>query len=151
MSAREKTLQSLLVPAVEGLGFELWGLELLTGGKHSVLRVYIESEAGVRIDDCARVSQQLGALLAVEDPVVGDYVLEVSSPGLARRLFRLDQYPAYVGEEMEIRLRTPFEGRRRFKGVLRGVEGEDLVLLVDEHEYLLPFGGVDRAQLTLRL
>ena len=151
MSAREKTLQSLLVPAVEGLGFELWGLELLTGGKHSVLRVYIESEVGVRIDDCARVSQQLGALLAVEEPVAGDYVLEVSSPGLARRLFRLDQYPAYVGEEMEIRLRTPFEGRRRFKGVLRGVEGEDLVLLVDEHEYLLPFGGVDRAQLTLRL
>ena len=151
MSAREKTLQSLLVPAVEGLGFELWGLELLTGGRHSVLRVYIESETGVRIDDCARVSQQLGALLAVEEPVGGDYVLEVSSPGLARRLFRLDQYPAYVGEEMEIRLRTPFEGRRRFKGVLRGVEGEDLVLLVDEHEYLLPFGGVDRAQLTLRL
>lgn len=151
MSAREKTLQSLLVPAVEGLGFELWGLELLTGGRHSVLRVYIESETGVRIDDCARVSQQLGALLAVEEPVGGDYVLEVSSPGLARRLFRLDQYPAYVGAEMEIRLRTPFEGRRRFKGVLRGVEGEDLVLLVDEHEYLLPFGGVDRAQLTLRL
>lgn len=151
MSAHEKTLESLLAPAVEVLGFELWGLELLTRGKHSVLRLYIESEAGVWVDDCARVSQQVGALLAVEEPIGDDYVLEVSSPGVDRKLFRLDQYPAYVGEEMEIRLRTPFEGRRRFKGVLRGVEGEDLVLLVDEHEYWLPFDGVDRAQLTLRV
>lgn len=151
MSAHEKTLESLLAPAVEVLGFELWGLELLTRGKHSVLRLYIESEAGVCVDDCARVSEQVGALLAVEEPIGDDYVLEVSSPGVDRRLFRLDQYPAYVGKEMEIRLRTPFEGRRRFKGVLRGVEGEDLVLLVDEHEYWLPFGGVDRAQLTLRV
>lgn len=151
MSVYEKTLESLLAPAVEVLGFELWGLELLTRGKHSVLRLYIESEAGVWVDDCARVSQQVDALLAVEEPIGDDYVLEVSSPGVDRRLFRLDQYPAYVGEEMEIRLRTPFEGRRRFKGVLRGVEGEDLVLLVDEHEYWLPFGGVDRAQLTLRV
>ena len=151
MSVREKTLQSLLAPAVEVLGFELWGLELLARGRHSVLRVYIESEAGVQVDDCARVSQQVGALLDVEQPIGGDYVLEVSSPGLDRRLFRLDQYPAYVGEEMEIRLRVPFEGRRKFKGVLRGVEGEDLVLLVEDHEYLLPFGGVDRAQLILRI
>lgn len=151
MSAHEKTLESLLAPAVEVLGFELWGLELLTRGKHSVLRLYIESEAGVWVDDCARVSQQVDALLAVEEPIGDDYVLEVSSPGVDRRLFRLDQYPAYVGEEMEIRLRIPFEGRRRFKGVLRGVEGEDLVLLVDEHECRLPFGGVDRAQLTLRV
>ncbi len=151
MSARENKLQALLSPTVEALGFELWGLEHLTQGKHSLLRLYIESEAGVQVDDCAKVSAQVGALLDVEEPISGEYVLEVSSPGLDRRLFRLDQYPSYVGEELEVRLRTPFEGRRKFKGVLRGVEGEDIVLLVDDHEYLLPFGDVDRAQLTLRI
>jgi len=137
---------------VEALGFELWGLENLTQGKHSLLRVYIESENGVQVDDCARVSEQVGAVLDVEEPISGEYVLEVSSPGVDRRLFRLEQYPAYVGEEMEVRLRSPFEGRRKFKGILRGVEGDDVVvLLVDDHEYLLPYGNIDRAQLTLRI
>ena len=152
MSARDNKLQTLLAPAVEALGFELWGLENLTQGKHSLLRVYIESENGVQVDDCARVSEQVGAVLDVEEPISGEYVLEVSSPGVDRRLFRLEQYPAYVGEEMEVRLRSPFEGRRKFKGILRGVEGDDVVvLLVDDHEYLLPYGNIDRAQLTLRI
>ena len=151
MSAREDKLQAMLAPTVEDQGFELWGLELLTQGKHSTLRLYIESENGVQVDDCARVSHQVGAVLDVEEPISGEYVLEVSSPGMDRRLFRLEQYPAYVGEELELRLRTPFEGRRKFKGVLRGVEGEDIVLLVDDHEYLLPVGDVDRAQIVVRI
>jgi ribosome maturation factor RimP len=148
---REDKLQQLLQPTVEALGFELWGLEFFSQGRHSTLRVYIESEHGVQVDDCARVSEQVSGLLDVEEPISGEYVLEVSSPGLDRRLFTLDQCAAYAGEELEVRLRRPFEGRRRFRGTLRGIEGEDLVLLVEDHEYLLPFGEVDRAQLRLRL
>jgi len=151
MSARDDTLRDLLSPSVEALGFELWGLEHLSQGRHSLLRVYIDAEAGVTVDDCARVSEQVGAVLDVEDPIGGDYVLEVSSPGVDRRLFRLEQYAPYAGEELELRLRRPFEGRRKYRGVLRGVEGEDIVLLVDDHEYLLPFGEVEKAQLTLRV
>jgi ribosome maturation factor RimP len=151
LSAREDKLHTLLAPTVEALGFELWGLEYLTQGRHSTLRLYIESERGVLVEDCARVSEQVGALLDVEEPISGEYSLEVSSPGVDRRLFRLDQYAAYSGEEIELKLRSPFEGRRKFKGILRGVEDGDIVLLVDDHEYLLPYGDVDRAQLTLRI
>lgn len=151
MSAREDKLYALLAPSVEALGFELWGIELISQGRHSVMRVYIDAEAGVQVDDCARVSAQLSAVLDVEEPISGEYLLEVSSPGVDRRLFRIDQFPTYVGEEIEVRLRRPFEGRRKFKGVLRGIEDDDVVVLVDEHEYLLPFGDVDRAQLTLRI
>jgi ribosome maturation factor RimP len=151
VSARENKLQALLAPAVEALGFDLWGVEHVAQGKHSLLRLYIDSENGVQVDDCARVSDQVGAVLDVEEPISGEYVLEVSSPGVDRRLFRLEQYGAYVGEELELRLRSPFEGRRKFKGILRGIEGEDVVLLVDDHEYLLPYGNVDRAQLMLRI
>jgi len=151
VSVREDKLRELLQPTVEALGFELWGLEFLAQGRHSVLRLYIEAEQGVQVDDCARVSEQVSALLDVEEPISGEYLLEVSSPGVDRRLFTLEQCAAYAGEAVEVRLRRPFEGQRRFRGTLGGVEGDDLVLRVDDHEYLLPFEQVDRAQLQLRL
>jgi len=133
------------------MGFELWGLEYLSQGRHSVLRIYIDAEEGVGVDDCAAVSEQVSGLLDVEDPITGEYVLEVSSPGLDRLLFRLDQFPPYVGETVELRLRRPYEGRRRFKGILAGVEGEDVVVRVDDHEYLLPHGEIEKAQIVPRI
>lgn len=151
MSAREDSLTTLLRPTVEALGFELWGLEFLSQGRHSLLRLYIEGEDGVQVDDCARVSDQVSALLDVEEPISGEYVLEVSSPGIDRRLFTLAQCSAYAGETVEVKLHRPFEGRRKFRGLLKGIEGEDLVVQIDDHEYLLPFVDVDRAQLQLRL
>ncbi len=151
MSAKEDQLQTLLRPTVEALGFELWGLEYLSQGRHSTLRLYIESEDGVQVDDCARVSEQVSALLDVEEPISSEYTLEVSSPGIDRRLFTLEQCAAYSGEPIEVKLRRPFEGRRKFSGILRGVEDQDLVVLVDDHEYLLPFGDIDKAQLQLRM
>ncbi len=151
MSAREDKLHELLAPVVEALEFELWGLEYLSQGRHSTLRLYIESENGIQVDDCARVSEQVGAVLDVEEPISGEYTLEVSSPGMDRRLFRVEQCAAYVGEEIEVKLRRAFDGRRKFRGTLRGVEDGDIVVLVDDHEYLLPFGDVDRAQLVLRI
>ena len=150
MAVKERQLEDLLKPTIEGLGFELWGIEYIAQGRHSVLCIYIESDNGINVDDCASVSHQVGSLLDVEDTITGEYTLEVSSPGMDRLLFRLDQYPAYVGEEIELRLRRAFEGRRKFKGILKGVEGEDIVVEVDNHEYLLPHDAVEKARIQSR-
>lgn len=136
----------MLRATVEALGFELWGVEYLSQGKHSLLRVFIDREEGIQVDDCARVSEQVSAVLDVEDPITGEYTLEVSSPGMDRLLFELDQYSMFVGEVLELKLRSAFEGRRNFKGVLKGIEGEDIVLQVDDHEYLLPHSAIDKAR-----
>jgi len=151
MTGKERELTAMLEPTVEAMGFELWGLEYLSQGRHSVLRIYIDAEQGVGVDDCAAVSEQVSSLLDVESPITGASVLEVSSPGLDRLLFRLDQFPAYVGETVELRLRRPYEGRRRFKGILAGLEGEDVVVRVDDHEYLLPHGEIEKAQIVPRI
>lgn len=150
MSGRDRKLQQLLQPTVEALGFELWGVEHLSQGRHSVLRLYIDRDAGISVDDCALVSGQVGAVLDVEDPIAGDYTLEVSSPGLDRRLFELEQYARFAGEQIDLKLRVPFEGRRRIQGILKGVEDEDIVVQVDDHEYLLPFDQVDKARVELK-
>ena len=150
MAAKEQNIQELLEPAVEALGFAVWGLEYLSQGRHTLLRLYIDGENGVGVDDCAAVSRQVSSILDVEDPITGDYTLEVSSPGLDRLLFRLDQFSAYTGEWVEIRLRVPHEGRRKYKGTLKGIEGEDIVVQIDEQEFLLPHSYVDRAQVKPR-
>ena len=151
MATKDQQITDMLRTTVEALGYDLWGIEYLSQGRHSVLRVYIEAENGIAVEDCARVSEQVGSVLDVEDPIAGEYTLEVSSPGMDRLLFRLDQYPAYVGEVLELRLRVPFEGRRKFKGVLTGIEGEDVVIQVDDHEYLLPHSAVDKARIEPRV
>lgn len=150
MSTREENLRCLLQPTVEALGFELWGVEHLPQGRHSVLRLYIDRDTGISVDDCALVSAQVGSVLDVEDPIAGDYTLEVSSPGLDRRLFHMGQYGRFSGEVVDIKLRMPFEGQRRFRGTLKGVEGEDVVVQVDDHEYLLPFDQIDKARVELK-
>lgn len=151
MAGKDQQITDLLGATIEALGFELWGVEYLSQGRHSLLRIYIDAESGVTVDDCAVVSQQVGSVLDVEDPISGEYTLEVSSPGMDRLLFRLDQYPGYVGEVVELRLRTPFEGRRKFKGILAGIEGEDVVVRVDDHEYLLPHDTIEKARVIPRV
>ena len=146
VAGREDKIQALLEPTVEALGFELWGLELLSQGRHSLLRLYIDAANGINVDDCAEVSRQVSGVMDVEDPISGEYTLEVSSPGVDRLLFRMDQYPAYIGEWIELRLRAPIEGRRKFKGTLKSIEGEDVVVQVDDHEYLLPHSAIEKAQ-----
>jgi ribosome maturation factor RimP len=111
--AREDKLQALLAPTVEALGFELWGVEYLSQGRHSTLRLYIEAEAGVQVDDCARVSDQVGAVLDVEEPIGGEYVLEVSSPGMTGVCSPWSSVRPTAAKPVEVRLRRPFEGRRR--------------------------------------
>ncbi|MFT5481903.1 MAG: ribosome maturation factor RimP [Halieaceae bacterium] len=143
--AREQDLHSLVEPAVAALGFVLWGLEHNSQGRHTLLRIFIDSDKGITVDDCAEVSRQVSAVFDVEDPITGEYTLEVSSPGVNRSLFNLEQYQMYIGEPLQLRLRAPYEGRRKFKGILSAVEGEDIVLRIDDDEYLLPFGSIDKA------
>lgn len=150
MSGKLTELEQLLIPVVEALGYRCWGIEFLSQGRHSLLRVYIDHDDGVTVEACADVSRQASAVLDVEDPISGDYTLEVSSPGMDRPLFTLEHYAAYIGEQVKIRLRVPYEGRRNIQGVIRGVEGDDVVVLVDEHEYLLPIDSIDKSQIVPR-
>jgi ribosome maturation factor RimP len=151
VASKEQQIQELLEPTVEAMGFELWGVEYLSQGRHSTLRIFIDHENGIGVDNCAAVSEQVSSVMDVEDPITGEYTLEVSSPGMDRLLFKLEQYPSYVGEVVELRLRRAFEGRRKFKGILKGIEGEDVVIHVDDHEYLLPHSAIEKARVQPRI
>ncbi len=131
MGPMQEKLISMFSPAVSGLGFELWGVEYIGQGKHSVLRLYIDSENGVTLDDCTEVSHQVSGILEVEDPIKGQYTLEVSSPGLDRPLFTTEQFARYLGSKVKVRLRQAVLGRRKFTAQIDAVEGDDIVL-VDE-------------------
>ena len=149
MSAKLKQLEDILRPVVEGLGYEFWGIEFRSHGHHSKLRVFIDdAENGIAIDDCEKVSRQVSGVIDVEDPIQTEYTLEVSSPGMDRPLFRLEQYEAFIGHKVQIKLRMAFEGRRKFLGLIKGVEGDDVVVVVDDHEYLLPFDSIEKANIV---
>lgn len=151
VTKKEAELADLLRATVEAMGFVLWGLEFRAQGKNSLLRVYIDREAGVQVDDCAQVSRQISGILDVEDPIAGEYNLEVSSPGIDRLLFSLEQCQQYVGEWLEVKLRVPFEGRKNFNGTLVGIEDQDVVVRIDDDEYVLPFDSIDKAKVKPRL
>lgn len=148
MATKTEQLIDLLEPVVTGMGFDFWGLEFISQGRHSVLRVFIDAEKGIHVDDCAAVSRQISSVMDVEDPISSEYNLEVSSPGMDRPLFQLAQYEKFVGQRVQIRLRVPFEGRRNFTGLLKGVEGDEVVVEVDNAEYLLPIDTIDKANIV---
>ena len=151
MSVANSELKQLLGPVVEALGCELWGIELQAGGKTKLLRLYIDhAENGVGVDDCERVSRQASAVLDVEDAINGEYILEVSSPGMDRPLYELSQYEQFIGEDISLRLRLPYEGRRNFKGRLSGVDDDEIVLVVADHEFLFPVEGIEKANVVPR-
>jgi len=146
MSARLEQLHELLAPIVLALGYQCWGIEFLAQGRHSLLRVYIDHENGIAVEDCEKVSRQISALLDVEDPIHGEYNLEVSSPGLDRPLFDAAQFAAYVGSEVKIRLTAPLEGRRNLQGVIDSIEDETVRVLGGQgQDWHLPLAAIDRA------
>lgn len=112
------------------------------------MRVFIDGADGVGVDDCARVSRQISSALDVEDPISGEFTLEVSSPGIDRPLYSFDHYRRYVGFKIKIKLRVPFEGRKTFTGLLNGTDGDDVMLLIEDEEYILPFDSIERANLV---
>ena len=143
----KERLFELLEPAVAAMGFELADLDAHFG-RRGILRLYIDRDGGVTLDDCQRVSEQIGALLDVEDPLPGSYVLEVSSPGFDRRLRTLAHFERFRGENAKVELKDALEGRRRFTGRLMGVEGDDVLLEVDGKLTRLSFGDIAVARLA---
>ena len=148
MNSSEVLITELIGTTVQALGLELWGVELLQQGRYSLLRVYIEREEGVTIEDCEKVSRQVSALLDVEDPIAGEYTLEVSSPGVDRPLFSLEQYAKYVGSEVNLKLRRAVDGRRKFKGQIIKVSGDIVGLLVEGIEYDLGHSEIEKASIV---
>ncbi len=141
-------LARLLEPAVERMGYELSDLELKIGGKDGVIRVFIDKPEGVGLSDCEAVSKQISALLDVEDPVPGHYVLEVSSPGLDRRLSKPAHFQRYVGHDVRIKLRTPQDGRRNFRGKLMAAGEERIEVEVDGTLHGLGLAAIESARLV---
>lgn len=150
MASKQEQLEALIAPVVASLGCELWGLEYLTQGRYTTLRLYIEGESGVTLDDCEKVSRQVSSVLDVEDPIEGEYTLEVSSPGLDRPLYIPAHYERYIGEQVNLRLRMARDGRRKFKGTIVGVDGADIRIAVDDKDMVLTIDAIDKATIIPR-
>jgi len=125
-------LESLLSDEIQGLGCTLWGIEYLPGRKRSLLRVYIDKQTGVTLDDCTEVSRHIGNLLDVENPISGHYHLEVSSPGIERLLLKHEHYRSNIGNMVRLELWEPADGRRKFKGRLQAATEDELTIADDE-------------------
>ena len=145
MATLEQKLTEILQSSVEDLGRELWGIECQRAGRYLTVRLFIDKEGGVTIDDCSDVSRQVSAVLDVEDPIAEKYNLEVSSPGLDRPLFTLAQYQRFIGQEIVVHLRIPMSDRRKWQGVLEKIEGDMLTLVVDGQPQIFVFGNIQKA------
>lgn len=148
MDSGIESLSGRIAPVVAALGLELWGVERARRGGEPLLRVYIDSAAGVTIGDCERVSLQLGAMLDAEEPASGRRALEVSSPGVDRPLFAVWQYRRFEGGEVRLRTRRPVDGRRRFRGTLLGVAPDAVRLDVAGEEMAFRLADVEKANIV---
>src|SRR5258708_40026909 len=151
-------LMRLLEPPIEALGFELIDIEFAREGRGGVLRIFIDApagvdalagelETGVTVDDCARVSHAVSEVLEIQDPIKGNYTLEVSSPGFDRILRTRAHFERFVGQRIISELKLPIDGRRRFIGVLKSASGDTIVVEVDGKDYELPFDRIQKARL----
>jgi ribosome maturation factor RimP len=141
-------LAKLLEPTIEGLGYELSDLEARVGSQNGLLRLFIDKEDGISLEDCEKVSLAVSALLDVEDPLPGQYNLEVSSPGADRTLTKLAHFERFTGETVKVQMRFPVEGRRRFRGKLLSVDEENIVVEVDGESHTLKMATIDTARLA---
>ena len=148
MGQQSVKIATLIEPSLDALGYELVGVEYVAQGKHSILRVYIDAPEGVDVNDCQKASQQISGVLDVEEPISGQYTLEVSSPGLERPLFSAAHFERFAGERAEIRMHSPIDGQRKFTGQLAGVEDNKLLLNLENEESIsLSLADIDKAKL----
>lgn len=148
MATLEQKLQELVQGTIESMGFELVGVECQRAGRFSTVRLYIDKEGGVTIDDCSDVSRQVSAIFDVEDPISDKYNLEVSSPGLDRPLFTLAHYERFIGREVVVHLRIPMSDRRKWQGEIVSVNGDTVALKVEGNEQAFAFGNIQKANLV---
>jgi ribosome maturation factor RimP len=148
-TAIDRRLAEIITPAIEGLGFELVRVRLM-GGKTRILQIMADRpEGGIVVDGCAKISTAVSAILDVEDPIEDNYTLEVSSPGIDRPLTRLKDFGMWEGYEARIETTELIDGRRRFKGILAGVDGEEVLIEIEEGTIGLNFEWLSDAKLIL--
>jgi ribosome maturation factor RimP len=148
-AAIDRRLAEIVTPVIEDLGFELVRIRLM-GGKTPILQIMAERpEGGISVDECGEISTAVSAILDVEDPIVDEYTLEVSSPGIDRPLTRLKDFETFEGYEARIETDEMIDGRRRFKGVLAGVEDDEVLINIEEGTVGLKFDWLSDAKLIL--
>ena len=140
-------LLELLEPVVRSMGYELLGIDYISGGRNSLLRIYIDSEKGISLQDCEKVSKQVTGILDVNDPIRGSYNLEVSSPGFDRPLFTLEQFRRYIGHGARLHLHQKIAGHRRITGVISSVTNDGVEIMVDGTHYQINADNIDKARL----
>ncbi len=141
-------IAAALEPVVTGMGYEWVGVEYIPQRGSALLRIYIDAPAGVTVDDCALVSHQVSGVLDVEDIVKGRYYLEVSSPGADRPLFTREHYQRFCGQKVQLRMAFPLEGRRKFSGVLQGLENDNVLVLEEDRVFAVPLAQIEKARLV---
>ena len=142
-------LSTLLEPVVEDLGYELIWVQLAGGEGSQIVRVFIDHADGIDVDDCAKVSREISGVMDVEDPIPGNYTLEVSSPGLDRPLVKPAHFEQFAGQQIKLRTYAPsLEGRRRYTGTLKGVAGDEVEIEVDGELHAVPLDNIEIARLV---
>ena len=147
----QERLNALIHTTVTGLGYEVWGYEYRPYAESALLRIFIDSPNGITVDDCGKVSNQIGAALDVEDLIPVAYVLEVSSPGVDRVLFTPEQYQRYIGEKLKVRTQLPVQARRNFVGILRETTVETITLELEDGSCEIPYAVIDRGRLVYEM
>jgi len=141
-------LNNLIKPAVEKMGYELTDIEIKTQDREQLVSIFIDNLTGINIEDCEIVSRQISLLLDVENPISGKYTLEVSSPGLDRKLTKFNHFKRFIGNELRIKLLRSMDGRRNFRGKLLAANKESIKVQVDDQLYKLPIDMIEIARLV---
>ena len=141
-------LNDLIKPAIEKMGYELTDIEVITQGHEQLISIFIDNLTGIKIEDCEIVSRQISLLLDVENPISEKYTLEVSSPGLDRKLTKLNHFKRFIGNELRIKLLRSMDGRRNFRGKLLAANKESIKVQVDDQLYKLPIDMIEIARLV---
>ncbi|MFN3664394.1 ribosome maturation factor RimP [Yoonia sp.] len=148
-AAIDRRIAEIITPVIEDMGFEVVRVRLMTG-KESTLQIMVQRPDGtIEVDECAQISTAISAVLDVEDPIVDVYTLEVSSPGIDRPLTRLKDFDQWKGFEAKIETEELIDGRRRFKGELAGIEGDEVLIDIEEGTIGLKFEWLSDAKLVL--
>ena len=142
-------VRQVVDPFLESQGLELVDLEYQRGSQGWVLRIYLDREGGVSLDDCAGISHEVGAVLEVKDLIPSAYILEVSSPGLTRPLKKPEDFNRFRNQMVKIKLYEPLDGRRNFKGTLLGLEGDRVRVEAEQQVYELPLQRIAKANLEI--
>jgi len=148
MKQAPEHLVSLIEPIVEGLGYECVGIEYNPHPKNGLLRIYIDTENGVLVEDCTKVSHQVSGMLDVEDPIADNYQLEVSSPGADRPFFKISQFERFIGSTVTINLFKPINKQRKITGQIDSVDGEVILLQQADQNIEIPFQAMSKARLV---